>query len=128
MTKIDRNFLAELAELKRKADAVANRSTSIKPSDGKVFNLSSGGKKYAIRKRSLPVGIDEIVAYFVTKEEAEVLRTHVSQANNLPLFRTRTLQGATEDSKILIYYDIIPIDATTEEMSVFYNPRPVTIE
>ena len=75
---------------------------------------------YNVHKRSLPVGIDNIVLFSVSKKEA-----HWWIENKL---RTRAYQDDTSDSKTVIYYDIIPVGAKPKERSVYYNPLPVCNE
>src|SRR5258706_5046919 len=73
---------------------------------------------YNIHKRSLPIAIDKIVVIGVTKEEAVwwcERRLKAEQYFN-----------NDEDTKTLIYYDIIPVDAKAHEHSVYYNDKPVT--
>lgn len=77
-------------------------------------------KRYNIHKRSLPVGIDTIVVFGVTKEDAEWwVGTKL---------KTKCYENGADDSKTLIYYDIIPVDATPKEKNIYYNMLPVTTE
>lgn len=80
--------------------------------------IEKTGQLYNIHKRSLPVGTDKIVVHGATKEEAEdMMRT---------MFKAKEkLQNEVTN---VIYYDMVPIDATEEEKSVFYNARPVVVE
>lgn len=77
-------------------------------------------KRFNIHKRSLPPGIDKIVVLNVTKEEAEwwVERR----------LKTKCYNNDADESKTLIYYDIIPVDATPRERSIYFNHHPVTTE
>src|SRR6185295_10951328 len=77
-------------------------------------------KRYNIHKRSLPVGIDKIVVFNVTKQEADwwVERK----------LKTRCYENGPDDSKTLVYYDIIPVGATPKEKSIYFNTHPVTTE
>jgi len=70
-------------------------------------------RKYNIHKRSLPVGIDKIVVFNVTKEVAEWLTEK--------RLKSKIFFNDPDDSKTVIYYDIVPVDATPKEKSVFHN-------
>lgn len=78
-------------------------------------------KFFNIHKRSLPPGIDKIIVFNVTKEEAETLVNHISGLNKVPLLRDRSYQDDARDTKTIIYYDIIPVDATPRERSIYFN-------
>lgn len=80
-------------------------------------------KRYNVHKRSLPVGdppLDKIVVFAVTKAEATWWIEHKLQA--------RCYQDDVRETKTLIYYDIVPVDAQPRERSIYFNPRPVTTE
>lgn len=77
-------------------------------------------KLYNIHKRSLPVGIDKPVVFSVTKSEAEWWTEYV--------LKPRSYENGPDDSKTIIYYDVLPIGATPRERSIYYNPRPVSME
>lgn len=84
--------------------------------------------RFNIHKRSLPVGIDKIVVFNVTKPQAErLLSSAVDSAGGL-LFATRSYYDAVKESKTLIYFDVVPVDATPSERSIFYNPAKVVEE
>ena len=76
--------------------------------------------RFNIHKRSLPVGIDEIVVHNVTKEEA---KWWVDRR-----LKTKCYEDGARQTKTLIYYDVIPVDAKPKERSIFFNPRPVVTE
>lgn len=77
-------------------------------------------KLYNVHKRSLPPGIDKIVVFGVTKEEAEWWVEHK--------LKTRCYENGPDDSKTVIFYDVIPVDATPRERSIYYNAGPITME
>lgn len=77
-------------------------------------------KLFNVHKRSLPVGIDKIVLFNAPRAEAEWWVEHK--------LKTKAYQDDIEESKTVIYYDIIPVDAKPKERSVFYNPAEVCIE
>ena len=78
------------------------------------------GKEFHIYKRSLPPGLDKIVIWNVSKEEAEWLIE-----NRL---KTKLYFNDATDSKTYIYYDVLPANATPEERSIYHNKKPVIIE
>jgi hypothetical protein len=71
-------------------------------------------KLFNIHKRSLPVGIDKVIIVGVTKKEGDKLLE-----NSLV---SRVYYDSDNDSKTLIYYDLIPQNATPKERSIFFNP------
>lgn len=77
-------------------------------------------KLYNIHKRSLPPGIDKIVVFNVTKKEAEWWIESKLKA--------KCYENGPDDSKTIVYYDIIPVGATPKERSIYFNPRPVTTD
>jgi len=68
---------------------------------------------FNIHKRSLPVGIDKIVFVNLTRKDAEETVTR--------FLKTKIYFDNEKESKTLIYYDIVPQDATPKERSLFYN-------
>lgn len=87
------------------ADDCIRRSTTIRAT-GRTSVL-----RYNLHKRSLPPGLDQIIAVDVTKEDIELLK---KRAKNH--FEAVVLPDDT-----VIYYDLIPIDATPEQKSIYYN-------
>lgn len=77
-------------------------------------------KRFNIHKRSLPPGIDKVVVLAVTKAEAAWWVEHV--------LKTKSYQDDTRDTKTLIYFDVVPVDATPRERSIYHNPRPFVAE
>jgi len=100
-----RDFVAELKTTIRKLDRVPQVAEELKP---KI-------QRYNIHKRSLPVGIDKVVVFSVLKAEAEWWIERRLKA--------KAYHDDPKDSKTIIYYDIIPVDATPRERSVFHNPK-----
>lgn len=96
-------------ELQRIIDGASNPE-EIKPLE----------KLYNIHKRSLPVGIDKIVIYNTTKKQAVKLLDGVLKA--------KCYQHDDKDSKTVIYYDVIPVNAKPKERSIYFNERPIVIE
>lgn len=72
---------------------------------------------YNIHKRSLPVGVDRIVAFNLSREEAN---------SWIDIFKTKTLHE--KGDKTIIYFDIVKSDVPPMERSVYYNSRPVMEE
>ena len=80
-------------------------------------------KRFNIHKRSLPIGnppTDVVAVFGVTKEEAEWWIEY--------RLKTKCYENGPDDSKTLIYYDIIPVDATPKERSIYYNKQEITTE
>lgn len=76
---------------------------------------------FNIYKRSLPPGLDKLVVFGVTKEEAEMLLAHVS-ANRIALLAAKSYQEDDKETKTIVYYDMIPVDAKPHERSIYFNP------
>lgn len=77
-------------------------------------------QRFNIHKRSLPVGIDKVVVFGVTRHEAE--RWIEGR------LKTRLYHHDDKNSKTLIYYDVIPVDAQPRERSIYYNPGPIVVD
>lgn len=71
-------------------------------------------RMYNIHKRSLPVGIDKIVYFNVPLKTANMLCDK--------FLVSKSYTDVTLNTKTLIYYDIIPVDAVPREKNVYYNP------
>lgn len=97
-------------------------SKPLQPSVSKHVKLQSKQpiKLYTIHKRSLPVGLDKIVVFGITKTEAEWLVGSV--------LKSRCYENGPDDSKTLIYFDILPLNATPKEHSVYHNPSMTAID
>lgn len=67
-----------------------------------------------------PPGIDVVVVFNVTKIEAEWWIERRLKA--------KCYQDDARNTKTVIYFDIIPVDAKPRERSIFFNPRPVQSE
>lgn len=86
-------------------------------------------RRFNIHKRSLPVGVDKIVVFNLpSKEAAQRLIDKAVDSQGKPLFATRSYNDDAAESKTLIYYDIVPEDATPKERSIYFNPRPTVLE
>ena len=84
--------------------------------------VPSDGRKYNIHKRSLPVGIDVIVVYNIeSKKEAEYMINNTRDRKGKQVFGSKVYTDDSRDSKTLIYFDIIPTDATPKERSIYFN-------
>lgn len=80
-------------------------------------------KRFNIHKRSLPIGnppLDKIVVFAVTKAEAEWWINRILIA--------KAYHDEVENTKTMIYYDAIPVDAQPNERNVYYNPKNFTSE
>lgn len=78
-------------------------------------------KLFNIYKRSLPPGINKIVVFNVPKADAETLINHAS-FNHVHLMADKAYQDDARESKTIVYYDIIPVDAEPRERSIYFNP------
>jgi hypothetical protein len=68
---------------------------------------------FNIHKRSLPVGIDQILFVGLLRKEAEeTIRRFL---------KTKIYFDEVKESKTIIYFDIVPQDASPKERSIFYN-------
>lgn len=108
---VKRDFVAELkARIAAFDNPVQKRETAIVPMT----------KRFNVHKRSLPPGIDRIVFFNVSKEEAELL--------SASFLRARAYQDSARETKTVIYYDIIPVGAKPRERSIYFNEREITRE
>ena len=78
-------------------------------------------KLFNVYKRSLPPGLDKVIVFNVTREEAEMLVNHVS-FNNIHLLADKCYQDDARETKTIVYYDIIPVNAKPHERNIFFNP------
>lgn len=91
-----------------------------------VKNYTVKKKYYNIHKRSLPVGIDKVVVYNIEYDDAVKLIESASDMwGKCRLFQEKIYYDEVNKSKTVIYYDIVPVNATPKEHSVFYNPDSV---
>lgn len=77
-------------------------------------------KRFNVHKRSLPVGLDKIVLFAVTKDEAQWWVEWK--------LKTKVFNDEVNETKTIIYFDIIPVDATPKERSIYFNTKPVITE
>ena len=106
-----RNFLEEFKTKMRMMELPVIEKAIEKPFIDRREKIK--GKLYNIHKRSLPVGIDTVVVFSVTEKEAK-------QWTEEKLV-TRCYENGPDNSKTLIYYDIIPVDAKPRERSIYFN-------
>jgi len=92
------DFLKKFQDICQEIDKVVPKRPS------KLFN---------IHKRSLPIGIDKVVIIGLTKDEAE------KQINQV--LKTKVYCDYADDTRTVIYYDMVAQDATPKEKSVFFN-------
>ena len=79
---------------------------------------------YNIHKRSLPVDstFDKIVIFNIeSKKAAEKLIENCTDKYGNKLFAPKIYYNNSHDTKTIIYYDIIPVDAKPEERNIFSN-------
>lgn len=116
--EINMNFLDKFKKICANIDnpeieivPIKKEQTPVKDKTVKLFN---------IYKRSLPPGLDKVVVFGVTKEEAEMLLSHVS-VNRIHLMADKAYQDDARESKTIVYYDMIPADAKPHERSIYFN-------
>ncbi len=80
------------------------RATSLEGSTGRERKL------FNIHKRSLPAGVDTRVVFNISESEA---KTWVDKR-----LRTKVYESGSGN---YMYYDIVPVEATLEEKSVYFN-------
>lgn len=103
----------ELAK-KRAADIYAGVSEVKEPVIQPVDKKVTIERMYNIHKRSLPVGIDKIVYFNVDLKTANMLCEK--------FLVSKSYTDVVNNTKTLIYFDIIPVDAVPRERNVYYNP------
>lgn len=80
-----------------------------------VKNYTVKKKYYNIHKRSLPPGIDKIVYFNVELETANMVCDK--------FLISKSYTDVSRNTKTLIYYDIIPVNAVPREKNIYYNPE-----
>lgn len=114
-----RDFIAELKARIKSLDDPQPRFDPPKPADDEAGRKPKG-KRYNVHKRSLPPGIDRVVFYNVSKAEAALLVEK--------FLKPKAYQDDARDSKTVVYYDIVPVDAKPHERNIFFNAGPITKE
>lgn len=84
---------------------------------GERMPVKAPPRLYNIYKRSLPPGIDKAVVIGVVKTEAEFWCEFV--------LKPKSYNNDSDDTKTLIYYDMLPQDATPQERNIYYNPKQI---
>lgn len=97
---------ARISEINKKIEMDSFLQKSVEVTDRTLFN---------IHKRSLPVNIDKVVMFNLEKEEAEKMLEN--------RFKTKVIRQEDDDLKTVIYYDLVPAQASKVEKSIFYNPK-----
>lgn len=114
-----------LEKFKKKCAAIDAPPLIVPEKENTVTDVKR--RLFNIHKRSLPVGIDKVVVYHLkSKEEAQRMIERATDSQGKPLFATRSYNDDTAESKTLIYFDIVPVDAMPNERSIYFNERPVT--
>lgn len=103
----------ELAK-KRAADIYAGVPETKEKPVQPVYKKVYIERMYNIHKRSLPVGIDKIVYFNVSLKIANMLCEK--------FLVSKSYTDVIRNTKTLIYYDIIPVDAVPREKNIYYNP------
>ncbi len=79
---------------------------------------------YSVYKRSIPIGENKIVVTGCLRHEADkdIIRLIHGESKRR---REEIVSGLNPET--FYYFDIVPMDATEEERSIFYNPKRVTV-
>lgn len=83
---------------------------------------------YNVHKRSLPPGIDKIVLFNVTKQEYLDLSLNRVDKELMKDLKGQCSLAFDEEKKQWFYYDLVPVDATADQRSIYYNSGPITKE
>lgn len=101
---MSKDFIGDFKKFCRKLDEPKPTMHHVDPERGKLFN---------IHKRSLPVGIDVIILFNLSKDEADWWVEH--------RLHTKCYDDAETQSKTVIYYDVLPVGASPKEKNVYRN-------
>lgn len=85
-------FIAQFKKICAEIDKIDNIE-SLRPAEPEKVETGDGIVRYNIHQRSLPVGLDKPVAFFLRREEAEIL---------LKMLKSKKL-----DNGSVIYYDMV---------------------
>ncbi len=98
-----RDFVAELHKIIQKVDAPK----------------AIIEKLYDIHKRSIPIGVDKVVAIGLVQEDVNPMMER--------LIKKEERRRMNEPDKLWYYYDPVVVNATNKEKSIFYNDLSITI-
>lgn len=102
------NIKTEIEKVKEELNdilkSLLTKVKTIKKNEGTLYN---------IHKRSIPVSIDKVVVLGVTKAEADLEVKRLIE-------KERIRRNQTNED-IFFFFDIISVEATPEEKSIFYN-------
>ncbi len=76
---------------------------------------------YNIHKRSKPEGTDKIIIVGLLRDEADL------EVMRLIKYEQRRRNEMVENN-VFYYFDIVPMEATKEEKSIYYNEGPLLME
>lgn len=82
---------------------------------------------YNVHKRSLPVGEDTVAMFNVTKAEFDALKLNRVDKDLMKDLKGQCQTHITKEDTV-VYYDLVPVNATAAERSVYYNPKELTRE
>lgn len=78
------------------------------------------GTLYNIHKRSLPAGVDKVVLIGLTQDDINT--------SMVRLIQRETKRRNEENTEVFYYFDAVPLDASDDEESIYYNQRPLLLE
>lgn len=74
---------------------------------------------YNVHKRSVPISLDRIVAWGLTKIQAAQMVERLAKKERK--------RRENEGMEVVFLYDIVPVWPTEREKSIFYNEGPLTV-
>ncbi len=125
-----------VAEFKRRAKVIDNTPAVVEavvtePAVAAIVPIKQDEPSeplFNVHKRSLPVQnppLDKVVLFNVTKTEFEALKTNREDKYFLKDLKGQCQTRVDERSESLIYYDLVPVNATAAERSIYYNPQEI---
>lgn len=83
--------------------------------------------RFNIRRTTLPGGKVETLVFNVSHAEALIWISDDRETRKRR-FREKNVESPIDGIPPVTLYEPIPTDATVEEKSIYYNPRPLTID
>lgn len=82
---------------------------------------------FNVHRRTLPVGGDRIVLWNLTKKEFDDMKLNRLD-HDLMKDLTGQCRTHVENDNTIVYYDLVPVNATEEEKSVYFNEKVLTVD
>lgn len=125
--QISKNISEELSRLFAEAD-FKDEGPVTYVQKGAAFNVPSKpvGRRWNIRKLSLPPGVDKEVAFgYESKEEAEYTIETAVDDGGKRIFGLHVDYSSDNDLKTYIFYEPILENASPSERNIYANPVPL---